>query len=116
MARQRGGGIPVRRAYNTRTQGITIRPSADFYKASLLHFTDASYQSDPITRRSISGHFTMVDETLLDWTSKHQPYVTLSTGEAEIVAATATATHSEYWVNRGFSSQSTLGRNSRQDW
>ena len=48
-------------AYNTRTQGITIRPSADFYKASLLHFTDASYQSDPITGRSISGHFTMVD-------------------------------------------------------
>ena len=82
---------------NTITHGIVIRPSADFYNPTILAYTDASYASDPATGRSVSGQFITVDNTILDWTSKHQPYVTLSSGDAETVAATAAATQVEYW-------------------
>ena len=38
-----------------------------------------------------------MDNTVLDWTSKHQPYVTLSSGDSETVAAASAATQAEYW-------------------
>ena len=82
---------------NTPTRGVVIRPSKDPYNATLLTYTDASYASDPSTGRSISGQIVTVDNTVLDWTSKHQPYVTLSSGDSETVAAASAATQAEYW-------------------
>ena len=61
-------------------------------------FCDASYSNDLVTGRSISGVFVFIDGSLVDWSSKHQPYVTLSSGDAEIVATCSAATHAEYWI------------------
>ena len=61
-------------------------------------FADSSFASDPETGRSITGIFVMVDGTIVDWSSKHQPYVTLSSGDAEVVGTCSAATHAEYWL------------------
>lgn len=87
----------LRYTFNTRTLGITLRGSPNFHDAVLLVFTDASFATDPDTGRSISGSFVAIDGNILDWTSRHQPYVTLSSGDAETVAATSAATQVEYW-------------------
>ncbi|KAF7367236.1 Retrovirus-related Pol polyprotein from transposon TNT 1-94 [Mycena sanguinolenta] len=51
---------------------------------TLLGYSDASWSS----RRSISGYAFYLGNSLVDWSSKKQPLVTLSTTESEYVALT----------------------------
>ncbi|XP_048228615.1 secreted RxLR effector protein 161-like [Ricinus communis] len=66
-----------------------------FYKrggdAELIAFTDSDYAGDSDDRRSTSGFVFLLNSGVVSWSSKKQPIVTLSTTEAEFVAAAACA-------------------------
>ncbi|KAL5583478.1 hypothetical protein UlMin_015920 [Ulmus minor] len=66
-----------------------------FYKkgeqSDLFGFTDSDYAGDLDDRRCTSGYVFMLGSTAVSWSSKKQPIVTLSTAEAEFVAATSCA-------------------------
>ena len=81
---------------NTIAWCIQLRP-INLTDPQLVQFSDASHANDHPTGRSITGNFTLLDGNLLDWACKHQPYVTLHSGEAETVAASTGCTHIQYW-------------------
>ena len=57
----------------------------------LLAFTDSDYAGDVEDRKSTSGYVFVLNSGAVSWCSKKQPIVTLSTTEAEFVAATVCA-------------------------
>ncbi|XP_048228756.1 secreted RxLR effector protein 161-like [Ricinus communis] len=74
-----------------------------FYKrggdAELIAFTDSDYAGDSNDRRSTSGFVFLLNSRVVSWSSKKQPIVTLSTTEAEFVAAAACACQA-VWLKR----------------
>ena len=58
------------------------RPKSD----QLISFVDSNYATDPDDRKSISGRINTLGGTILNWSSKKQQTVTLSSTEAEYVA------------------------------
>ncbi|GAA0160040.1 transmembrane signal receptor [Lithospermum erythrorhizon] len=60
-------------------------------KGELLVYTDGDYAGDQDDRRSTSGYAFILNSGAIAWGYKKQPIVTLSTTEAEFVAATACA-------------------------
>ena len=63
-----------------------------FYKKGersyLFGFTNSEYVGDLDNRKSMSAYVFMMGSTTVSWSSKKQSIVTLSTTEAELVAAT----------------------------
>ncbi|GJZ60536.1 retrovirus-related pol polyprotein from transposon TNT 1-94 [Tanacetum coccineum] len=76
-----------------------------FYKKAasdmLIAYSDSDYAGDYDTRRSTSGYVCFLSGAAIAWSSKRQPIVTLSTTEAEFVAATACACQ-VVWLRRMF--------------
>ncbi|KAL0313353.1 UNVERIFIED_CONTAM: Retrovirus-related Pol polyprotein from transposon TNT 1-94 [Sesamum radiatum] len=72
-----------------------------YYKkeGELLAFTDSDYAGDVDDRKSTSGYVFMMSSGAVSWCSKKQPIVTLSTTEAEFVAATVCACQG-IWMKR----------------
>lgn len=74
-----------------------------FYKRGvgneLVAYTDSDYAGDLDDRRSTSGYVFMMSNGDVSWSSRKQPVVTLSSTEAEYVAATACACQS-VWMQR----------------
>lgn len=74
-----------------------------FYKgdgsSKLLAFMDSGYADDLDDRRSTSGYVFMIGSGVVSWSSKKQPVVTLSTTEAEYIAA-ALCTCQCIWLKR----------------
>jgi len=74
-----------------------------FYKKEakpvLFGFTDSDYAGDQDDRRSTSGYVFMMGSGAVAWSSKKQPIVTLSTTEAEFVAAASCACQA-IWLKR----------------
>ena len=74
-----------------------------FYKKSgnqkLIAFTDSDYAGDIDDRRSTSGYVFLLSGGAISWSSKKQPIVTLSSTEAEFVAAAACACQA-VWMRR----------------
>jgi len=70
--------------------GLTYKKndSSDLY---LLGFTDSDHSGDLVHRRSTSGVVFYIGSNLVTWTSQKQKVVTLSSCEAEYVAAAAGA-------------------------
>lgn len=64
-----------------------------FYKRGgeekLVGFTDSDYAGDLDDRKSTSGYVFVMNGGVVSWSSKKQPVVTLSTTEAEYIAAVA---------------------------
>ncbi|XP_031287932.1 secreted RxLR effector protein 161-like [Pistacia vera] len=60
-------------------------------KSNLFGFTDSDYARDSDDRKSTSGYVFMMGTGAVSWSSKKQPIITLSSTEAEFVAATAYA-------------------------
>lgn len=60
-------------------------------KSDLLGFTDSDYVGDLDYRKSTSGYVFMLGSGAVSWSSRKQEIVTLSTTEAEYIAATACA-------------------------
>ncbi|KAD3641836.1 hypothetical protein E3N88_31060 [Mikania micrantha] len=60
---------------------------------SLLIYTDSNYARDLEDRKSTSGYVCLLSGAAISWSSKKQSIVTLSTTEAEYVAATSCVCH-----------------------
>jgi hypothetical protein len=67
--------------------------------SKLLAFTDSAYAGDLDDRRSTSGYVFMIGSGAVSWSSKKQPVVTLSTTEAEYIAAALCACQC-IWLKR----------------
>eukprot|EP00961_Rhodomonas_salina_P239683 3237660-Rhodomonas_salina.2 len=53
----------------------------------LRGWVDSDYVSDPDTRKSVTGYVLSLNSEPVSWKAKHQDCVTLSSAEAEYVAA-----------------------------
>lgn len=62
-------------------------------------YSDSDYAGDLDTRKSTSGYVFFLSNAAISWSSKRQPMVTLSTTEAEFVAA-ATCACQVIWLRR----------------
>ncbi|XP_038904408.1 secreted RxLR effector protein 161-like [Benincasa hispida] len=58
-------------------------------KLNLVGFSDSDYVGDLNDRKSTPGYIFMLGSGAISWSSKKQPIITLSTTEAELVAATS---------------------------
>lgn len=65
----------------------------------VLVYTDSDFTGDVDGRKSTSGYAFLLDGGAVAWSSKKQPIVTLSTTEAEYVAASACACQ-DVWFRR----------------
>ncbi|GAA0173161.1 transmembrane signal receptor [Lithospermum erythrorhizon] len=65
----------------------------------LLSYTDSDFASDKRDRKSTSGYVFMISGGAVAWSSKKQPIVTLSTTEAEFIAAAVCACQA-IWMKR----------------
>ncbi|KAK2442749.1 putative mitochondrial protein [Trifolium repens] len=65
----------------------------------LLGYTDSDYAGDIDDRKSTSGYVFMLGAGAISWSSKKQPVVTLSTTEAEFIAAASCACQA-VWMRR----------------
>ncbi|KAF2324310.1 hypothetical protein GH714_012249 [Hevea brasiliensis] len=74
-----------------------------FYKrggaSNLVGFTDSDYAGDMYDSKSTSGYVFQMSGGAVAWSSRKQPIVTLSTTEAEFVAAAACACQA-IWMRR----------------
>jgi hypothetical protein len=74
----------------TLTHGVMYKHKPDG-KFELIGWSDSDYAGDLNDRKSTSGYVFMLGTGAVSWSSKKQPIVTLSTTEAEYVAAAACA-------------------------
>eukprot|EP00961_Rhodomonas_salina_P079546 1068847-Rhodomonas_salina.1 len=77
-------------AYLVGTQdlGITyFRPTDSAQVNRLFGWVDSNYAADPYTRKSVTGYIISMNKGPIAWKSKLQSCVTLSSAEAEFVAA-----------------------------
>ena len=74
-----------------------------FYKkggnSELIAYTDSDYAGDLGDRKSTSGYVFLLSSGTISWLSKKQPVVSLSTTEAEFIAATVCACQT-VWLKR----------------
>ncbi|GKU93862.1 hypothetical protein SLEP1_g7421 [Rubroshorea leprosula] len=68
-------------------------------KSNLFGFTDSDFARDLDDRKSTSGYVFIMGTTAISWTSREQSIVTLSTTEAEFVAAT-TCDFQAIWLRK----------------
>ena len=84
----------LRYVKGTTSLGVLYRKGAQNSVNELKVYTDSDYAGDTEDRRSTSGFVFILSGGAVAWSSKKQPVVTLSTTEAEYVAAAACACHS----------------------
>ena len=71
----------------TYDQGITYRDPGPTLCNKLLGWVDSHFAADPDTQRSVSGYILSLNGGPVAWKSKRQSCTTLSSAEAEFVAA-----------------------------
>lgn len=76
--------------------GLYYSPSSDF---KLVGYSDSDWGGDIDDRKSTGGFIFFMGNTAFTWSSKKQPIVTLSTCEAEYVAAASCVCHA-IWLRR----------------
>jgi hypothetical protein len=65
----------------------------------LIGYSDSDYAGDQDDKKSTSGYVFMLSAGAVSWCSKKQPVVTLSTTEAEFIAAASSACQA-VWLRR----------------
>lgn len=85
--------------YLLRTPNLGILYGNSEKGLQLEGYSDADYASDLATRRSTTGYVFMLAGGPVSWTSQRQKLVTLSTTEAEYVAAAAAAKETAWLRN-----------------
>ena len=82
-------GIAICKQYvrGTYDQGITYFDPGDATKNKLIGWVDSDFKSDPDTRKSMTGYLMSLNGGAISWRSSRQGGVTLSSSEAEFVAA-----------------------------
>jgi hypothetical protein len=82
--------------YLSSTANLKLTYSGSSVHTTLGIYTDADYAGCPDTRKSTSGYVLTMNGGTIDWRSKKQSTVTMSTTEAEYVAA-ASAVKEVLW-------------------
>lgn len=82
-------------SYLSNTRNIALKAGGD--EASLEVYTDSDWGGDPDNRRSTSGCLVKLNGATLNWSSKRQPVVSLSSMEAEYVAASDASRELSWW-------------------
>jgi Reverse transcriptase (RNA-dependent DNA polymerase) len=77
----------------TKNHGLIYRKPTDM---NVTGFVDSDYASNKENRKSITGYLTLVGNCLVGWTSKGQPSITLSSTEAEYMAASICVTEIKF--------------------
>jgi hypothetical protein len=80
----------------TLSYGIFYKQSGD---VELVAYTDNDHAGDLEDRKSTSGFLFVLSSRAVSWSSKKQPVVTLSTTEAEFIAA-ASCAYQAVWLRR----------------
>lgn len=80
------------------TKEYSLKFSASSDKNEIRGYSDAD-NKDPETRRSITGHALRQGNSTVNWGTRKQKCVTLSTSESEFIAA-CHATTNMIWLNR----------------
>lgn len=86
-------------AYLQGTSDYGIKYGSGGSEAALIGFSDADYAGDIETRRSTTGYVFCLANGAVTWSSQRQRLVTLSTTEAEYVAA-STAAREAVWIRK----------------
>lgn len=73
------------------TKDYKLRYAPDPTSELLTTYSDADHGGNPDNKRSTSGYVVKMGTGAISWSSRLQPFVTLSTTEAEYVAAVAAA-------------------------
>ena len=89
----------LRHIAGTKKFGIQYTSNLDF---KLIGYTDSDFASSIDDRKSTSGYVFSFGSGLVAWASKKQSIVTLSSTDAEYVAATTTACQT-VWMRRTLS-------------
>ena len=71
--------------YNMNRRGHTSTPFGTIRRNELVTSADAAHWDDAETRRSTSGFVTIMNGGAIDWNSRRQRLITLSSTESEIV-------------------------------
>lgn len=77
-------------AANTKYSGLHLEPKKEF-EHRIYAFSDSNYASNKDTRRSVTGYAIYYNGALVSWKSKSQDTVTMSSTEAEYIAAATCA-------------------------
>lgn len=85
--------------YLVGTKDLGIRYCRSEQELSLIGFSDADYAGDTETRRSNTGYIFTLFEGPISWCSQRQKCVSVSTTEAEYVAASM-ATRELVWIRQ----------------
>ena len=80
------------------TSHYGIRMKSQSYSSPLELFTDADWASDA-SRKSHTGVLVFLGESPIAWMSKKQPTISLSSSEAEIIAACQATTLCKWFMN-----------------
>jgi len=75
----------------TPKRGLKIALDMSIKGFEITGKSDTDYAKDPATRRSVTGYRIMLNGAYVDWKSKMQQCVTLSSTEAKYVGASQTA-------------------------
>lgn len=86
-------------AYLVGTSDVKIEYRSGGSNAELVSYSDADYAGDVETRRSTTGYVFNMANGPITWSAERQKLVTLSTTEAEYVAA-ATAAKELIWIRK----------------
>lgn len=86
-------------AYLVGTSDVKIEYRSGGSNAELVSYSDADYAGDVETRRSTTGYVFSMANGPITWSAERQKLVTLSTTEAEYVAA-ATAAKELIWIRK----------------
>jgi hypothetical protein len=73
----------------TKDYGLVLESPRAIDQTTIHAYADASFANDTINRKSTTGYVIMLDESPIFYRTKGQTIVTLSTTEAEYVAATS---------------------------
>ena len=68
-------------------EGITYSDPGPKLRNRLRAWVDSDYAADPDTRKSVTGYVVSLNNGPVSWKAKRQDCVTLSSAEAEYVAA-----------------------------
>jgi hypothetical protein len=80
----------------TYMDGITYSDPGPANRHRLRGWVDSDYASDPDTRKSVTGYVLSLNNGPVSWKAKRQDCVTLSSAEAEYVAASMAAQEALY--------------------
>ena len=86
----------LRYIQGTKSQGLFYSSTAEY---KLLRYSDSDWCGDVDDRKSTTGYMFFMGDTAFTWYSKKQPIVSLSTCEAEYVAASCCVCHA-IWLRR----------------